>query len=99
MGVHTTLGTEPPPRTGCTEHLERCDEKSMPFDSGQNLVLFMLNAFIQLLYTWKTAKSRSPMWRKGHLTGNEYKENPQKSKVSPKGWRIRGRVRVPVRVE
>lgn len=92
VGVHTTLGTEPPPRTGS-------DEKSMPFDSGQNLVLFMLNAFIQLLYTWKTAKSRSPTWRKGHLTGNEYKENPQKSKVSPKGWRIRGRVRVPERVE
>ena len=84
VGVHTTPGTEPPPRTGCTEHLERCDEKSMPFDNGQNLVLFMLNAFIQLLYTWKTPKSHSPTWRKGHLTGNEYEEKPTKRQSEPK---------------
>lgn len=25
------------------------------------------------------------------------RKNPQRSKVSPKGWRIRGRFRVPVR--
>lgn len=46
-------------------------EKSVPFDSGQSLVLFMLNAFIQLLIYLEDCKEPLPTGRGGHLTGNE----------------------------